>query len=267
MRIVGLNTNCYHGYSIEDALKGAANAGFKFIELTATKGWTEHVFPDQSFSRLLSVRELLNDLDLTAFSMSGHTNLMDDERLPDFRMNMQLANFYGCSYIVSSIGEAHLEDRVESANDIIVRNIRSLLPSLEELGLVLVLETHGAHCSKELSEIVEAVDSPFVKMNYDTANVIFYAGIRPEEDIKTCLKDVGYFHLKDKAGGEREWNFPALGDGYIDFPSIFDFLKESGDCSPFSVEIEFTPEGAGSLEEVNKAVRKSYDYLHKHKIV
>ena len=224
MRIVGLNTNCYHGYSIEDALKGAANAGFKFIELTATKGWTEHVFPDQSFSRLLSVRELLNDLDLTAFSMSGHTNLMDDERLPDFRMNMQLANFYGCSYIVSSIGEAHLEDRVESANDIIVRNIRSLLPSLEELGLVLVLETHGAHCSKELSEIVEAVDSPFVKMNYDTANVIFYAGIRPEEDIKTCLKDVGYFHLKDKAGGEREWNFPALGDGYIDFPSIFDFL-------------------------------------------
>lgn len=267
MRIVGLNTNCYHGYSIEDALKGAANAGFKFIELTATKGWTEHVFPDQSFSRLLSVRELLNDLDLTAFSMSGHTNLMDDERLPDFRMNMQLANFYGCSYIVSSIGEAHLEDRVESANDIIVRNIRSLLPSLEELGLVLVLETHGAHCSKELSEIVEAVDSPFVKMNYDTANVIFYAGIRPEEDIKTCLKDVGYFHLKDKAGGEREWNFPALGEGYIDFPSIFDFLKEKGDCSPFSVEIEFTADGAGSLENVNTAVRKSYDYLHKHKIV
>ena len=70
-----------------------------------------------------------------------------------------------------------------------------------------------------------------------------------------------------KAGGEREWNFPALGDGYIDFPSIFDFLKEEGDCSPFSVEIEFTPDGAGSLEEVNKAVRKSYDYLHKHKIV
>ena len=145
MRIVGLNTNCYHGYSIEDALKGAANAGFKFIELTATKGWTEHVFPDQSFSRLLSVRELLNDLDLTAFSMSGHTNLMDDERLPDFRMNMQLANFYGCSYIVSSIGEAHLEDRVESANDIIVRNIRSLLPSLEELGLVLVLDDIPEH--------------------------------------------------------------------------------------------------------------------------
>ena len=37
-RIVGVNSNCYHGYSIEDAIKGAAEAGFHYMELTATKG-------------------------------------------------------------------------------------------------------------------------------------------------------------------------------------------------------------------------------------
>ena len=27
-RILGINSNCYHGYSIEEAVKGAASAGF-----------------------------------------------------------------------------------------------------------------------------------------------------------------------------------------------------------------------------------------------
>ena len=107
-RIVAVNSNCYHGYSIEDALEGIAAAGFHYVELTATKGWTEHVFPDQSFETLCAVKDKLKELDLVPFSMSGHCNLMDTARLPDFVMNMRLANFFGCDYIVSSIGEAHL---------------------------------------------------------------------------------------------------------------------------------------------------------------
>ena len=50
-RIIAVNSNCYHGYSIEEALRGIAEAGFHYVELTATKGWTEHVFPDQSFEQ------------------------------------------------------------------------------------------------------------------------------------------------------------------------------------------------------------------------
>ena len=42
-RIIAVNSNCYHGYSIEQAIDGIAAAGFRYIELTATKGWTEHV--------------------------------------------------------------------------------------------------------------------------------------------------------------------------------------------------------------------------------
>ena len=58
-RIIAVNSNCYHGYSIEQAIDGIAAAGFRYIELTATKGWTEHVFPDQSFQRLLEVKDKL----------------------------------------------------------------------------------------------------------------------------------------------------------------------------------------------------------------
>lgn len=37
-RIIAVNSNCYHGYSIEDAIDGIADSGFHYIELTATKG-------------------------------------------------------------------------------------------------------------------------------------------------------------------------------------------------------------------------------------
>ena len=30
-RIIGVNSNCYHGYSIEDALEGIAAAGFHYV--------------------------------------------------------------------------------------------------------------------------------------------------------------------------------------------------------------------------------------------
>ena len=68
-------------------------------------------------------------------------------------------------------------------------------------------------------------------------------------------------HLKDKNGAVDEWNFPALGEGYIDFPMIFDLLKRKGNESPFSIEIEFTQAGPKDLDEINRAVKTSYQFL------
>lgn len=33
----------YHTYSLEEALEGIAAAGFHYVELSAVRGWTEHV--------------------------------------------------------------------------------------------------------------------------------------------------------------------------------------------------------------------------------
>ena len=267
-RIIAVNSNCYHGYSIEDALEGIHAAGFHYVELTATKGWTEHVFPTQSFAYLQGLKKKMGELDIKPFSMSGHCNLMDEERLPDFIQNIELAHFFGCDYIVSSVGEAHLKDRQTTGNQVLCEHLRSLLPYLEKYQMTLVLEIHGDHCTgKILKEITDTVASKWVKINYDTANAIFYGGVIPEEDMDNCGEDLVYIHLKDKAGEQKEWNFPALGEGYVNFPAIFKKLEEKQNLCPFSIEIEFTPEGAGSLENVNKAVKTSADYLISHGFV
>lgn len=64
------------------------------------------------------------------------------------------------------------------------------------------------------------------------------------QDLKTCLSETAYIHIKDKGGRDDAWDFPALGKGHIDFPAIFEELEAAGNNCPLSIEIEFTPEGA-----------------------
>ena len=261
-RIIGVNSNCYHGYSIDEALEGIAAAGFHYVELTATKGWTEHVFPDQSFASLCHVQDKLKELDLVPFAMSGHTNLMDADRLPDFIMNMRLAHFFGCKYIVSSIGEAHLKDKAKTGNEVLVQNIKGLIPHLKENGLMLVLELHGEHATGTImNEIVTAVNSNLVKINYDTANCVFYGNVDAADDIDNCMDNVAYLHIKDKAGARDAWDFPALGKGYVDFKTLFNKLDKANNDAPLSLEIEFTAKGPKDLDEINTAVKESAAYL------
>ena len=258
-RIIAINSNTYHGFSLEEAIRGIADAGFRYIELTATKGWTEHVYPDQPMRQLMRAQDMLAEAKLIPFAMSGHTNLTDPERMQDFRDNIRLADFFGCRYIVSSIGEAHLKDRHTADADETARCIAGFLPELEAREMTLVLETHGKEhgTGKALAEIVRKIGSERIRINYDTANVIFYGRVDPVQDLAGCVGDVAYLHIKDKAGADDAWDFPAPGKGKIDFDGIFDVLGRAGNNSPFSVEIEFTAQGPGGLEEVDQAVRDS----------
>ena len=261
-RIIAVNSNCYHGYSIEEAIAGIKAAGFRYIELTATQGWTEHVFRNHSFERLLRVQDMLDEAGLIPFAMSGHTNLMDTERIRDFTDNIRMAHFFGCDYIVSSVGEAHIKDNAVASNEVVAEHVKALVPTLEKYDMKLVLEVHGEHGDgRILGEIVSLIGSERVMINYDTANAIFYGDVDVIEDVKGCIDKIGYMHIKEKADGRHEWSFPALGKGYVPFPEVFDMMDKAENMSPYSIEIEFTQAGPKNLEEINKAVLDSADYL------
>jgi sugar phosphate isomerase/epimerase len=261
-KIIAVNSNTYHGFSLEKAIAGIKDAGFDYIELTATKGWTEHVFPTLSFRKLYRIKDQLKEVGLIPISLSGHTNLMDDQRLDDFIANIRLAAFFESEYIISSIGEAHLEDQAEASDQKVAQNIKNLIPYLEEYDLALGLENHGKHATgKHLKNIVKLIDSKRVVVNYDTANAIFYGDVNLTEDLKTAVDQIGHIHLKDKAGAQAEWNFPAIGKGALDFEKIFKILEANNNNSPLSIEIEFTEAGPADLDEINQAVKDSFNYL------
>lgn len=267
-RIVLLNSNTYHGFTLEEAFQGMERAGFTYVELTATKGWTEHVFPTMSFGELYQLKEDMEKRNIIPLALSGHTNLMDEERVGDFILNMSLAHFFGCKYILTSIGEAHLKDRKEISDEEVAEVVKKLIPYLEKFDLTLCLENHGKHSTgKHLAKIVGLVDNARVKINYDTANAVFYGQVDILEDLSSCIDLVGFVHLKDKDGPYNEWNFPAIGKGKLPLLEAINLLEKKGNDSPLSIEIEFTSKGPSGKEEVDEAVMDSAIYLKSHGVL
>ena len=261
--VVAVNTNTYHGFSVEEALQGIADAGFKHIEPAAVKGWTEHIMPDMSEEEIVKIEKRMAELGLKPIALSGHCSITDKERLPDFYANIDLAQRLGCEFIVTSVDEAHLEK--EETDSLELRpTLRELGKVCKEKGLKLALETHGEKfgTGQSLHKLLEEVGSDNVFINFDTANVIMYGNVDPLEDLKACYDKLAFIHLKDKLGEQKEWNFPAVGSGNIDFEAIFAFLEEKGLDVPLSIEIEFTSAGPKDLDEVNDAAKSAYNYLN-----
>jgi len=266
--LFAVNTNTYHGFTVDQALEGIAAAGFRNIEIATVRGWSEHLMPEMPEAEIARVAKKAADLGLTFVGMSGHCNLMEEERIEDFKKNMALAHRLGAKTIVSSTGEAHFGKDEKFADDVLIAHITKLLPLLEEYDMNLCLETHGQYGTGEsLYRIAQGVGSRRVGVCYDTANVVFYGGVRPEEEIKKCIYGVQFVHLKDKIGYDNVWTFPAVGSGELKLLDVIRFCNSRSFYGPFSMEIEYyadfatrakTPE---DLVYVNGEVKKAHDYL------
>ena len=263
-----VSTNTYHGFSLDEALDGIAAAGFRNVELTGVRGWTEHVSAGMSAAEIAEVQKKCSTRGLVPIALSGHCNLMDEARLADFTANIELAAKLGCGYIVTSTGEAHFGHNEGSPEDVLIANIRRVLGAAQKHKIVMVLEVHGEHGTGEsLAKITRKIGSPFLGVNYDTANVVYYGKKLPEEEIRTCLGDIRYMHIKDKAGAQAEWNFPPLGKGALRLDTVLSLMADAGNTSPISLEVEFTQAGPKNRAEVDAAVKESFAWLRSQGVV
>ncbi|MGO1849555.1 sugar phosphate isomerase/epimerase family protein [Microbacterium sp.] len=254
-----LNSNTYHGYSLEEAVFGAQAAGIRFMEIAAVRGHTEHARSDMNDDEIAALLGLLAENEITLLGMCGHSNIVTEEGRAQFRENLALASKLGVSYVVTGTGETHDDDHVIEDDTELVEIFRGLAADAAEHGLTVAIETHGNNygTGASIKSLIGKVGAENLRINYDTGNVIFYGDARPEEDLVDCASSVVALHLKDKAGLPKEWNFPAIGDGNIDFERIFRTLIAAGCMAPLSIEIEFTPDGPGSVEAVHDALARS----------
>jgi sugar phosphate isomerase/epimerase len=253
-----LNSNTYHGFTLEEAIHGARNAGVKFIELAAVRGYTEHAKHEFTDAEVADVLQLLEDNDITLLGMCGHTNIMTEDGREHFKKNLGLAARLGAEYMVTGTGETHNDDSVVDESEL-VEVLRELSSTAADLGLRLAIETHGANygTGESIVALIEKVGASNLHLNYDTGNVIIYGGVEPYEDLEGSADSIVGIHLKDKTGQPTEWNFPAIGRGDIDFPRVFSILKEKDCTSPLSIEVEFTPAGPKDVNEVHESLAYS----------
>jgi len=251
------HTNSYHTYRLDEALAGIAEAGFRYVELSAVPGWTEHV-------RLDGAEDLRRELrrhELTAVSVSAHSDLTTRDGLQYGIQAVRWAADFGIPIVNTAIGgHASREENEKS----FLENIGQLADAAKAAGVVVALEIHGdimATGEKSLPLLKKVGRPDTIKVNYDTGNVEYYGGVRAVDDVAKIAPYLAHVHLKDTVGGKGVWNFPALGSGVVDFRRVLDILRTAGYRGPYSVELEFQGEPWPPLEDVTSGMRRSYAYL------
>ena len=257
---IGVVTSTYPNFSGIEAMEGISKAGFKYVELASAPAFFEHMpRPEKSTDQKVvdGVLDLCKKYGLILQAIAGHTRLMQEDSVKNFKTVLDFASRARIKFVTTDTGE--VKDKEDERK--FYTDIAELADYAKDKGVVICFEMHGNWCNngKKGAEIIKIINHPNIKLNYDTGNVILYGMVRPEEDIKYAIPYMGYLHIKEHGNGKMgEWNFPALGDGVLNFNKIFDLLKDYN--GPSSVEIEFEGKER-TLDEINQAVKKSFDFL------
>jgi len=256
------HTNSYHPYGLDDALSGIASAGFKYVELSAVRGWTEHVPLEASDAQIAEIKAKLDRLGLRIAALSGHSDLTTPEGLVDGKKAVDLCPRLGINLMVSAVGGHASKEENKST---FMSHIFQLADYAACNNVFLALEVHGEiMASGRISvPLIKEINRANVRINYDTANCVFYGGVQAVDDIRPVVPYLSHIHLKDTRGGKGVWDFPAVGEGAVDFAGVLKILKEEGYTGPLSVEIEFSEKGWPPLAEVHRSMKASYQTLQK----
>ena len=258
--VLACSTHSYSKYSLERALDGIAKCGLKYVELAAIAGHTDHVVPEgMSDADCAALGKSLADRGLTAISVSGHVDPTQEGNIRTLKNRILLANKVGAKFVNTLSGHPHTQEETTA----LFAELRKVGDFARDHSVTVCFETHGGIMGKsaDCRRTIETIDHPSIRINYDPANIIYFIGDRPEEDIHGVIGLISHFHIKDKIGGKDEWNFPAIGTGTIEFARVIGPVLASGYTGPFSFELEFTPEGLPTAEDVDAALRESVAYI------
>jgi inosose dehydratase len=131
-------------------------------------------------------------------------------------------------------------------------------------GLLIAMETHPdlMQNGDNALETLTAIDHPHIRMNFDTANIMYYnEGTTTVAELRKTAPYVASVHLKDSNGRPRAWDFPTLGTGIVDFPEIIRSLNGVGFYGPFTMELEGVEGQQFDADDACEDVAASVAYL------
>ena len=252
---IACTTGGYQGQGLDRVFLGLSKAGFEYAELTAMPSASPRIPVDgMSEADVRALRDTMASYGLAPASISGHSDLGTEDGRRLFARRLEFAHQIGVDIV--NTGAAHGDSAPEVEQ--FYANMRELVPLAQDLGIKIALETHGGMTgtAEDCLRTLDRIGSDVVGINYDTANVIYYRDVRPEEDIQLIAPRVTHVHLKDKRGGQMVWDFPPLGQGTIDFAAIVGTLTAVGYEGVYSAEVEFEAESAEEEDRLLAGVRE-----------
>jgi L-ribulose-5-phosphate 3-epimerase len=271
-RVVSCFTNCYGASGVQAAVERIREGGIDHLEL-ALRG---HNFGGLVIPESAVITEKADDAEAEAFldhlarhgvKISGcnvggaDIRTRDGLELTERRIRFA-ARWFKVAICVSGAGQP--VDAGERRT--IIDHLRRLGDTAGEVGVTLALETHKGPTQNAAAmlAVMDDVDHPRVRLNFDTGNIAYYnPGADPGDELEQVKHLVRNVHVKDNRGGFEDWYFPAVGEGgSVDFRRVREILDGVGYAGAYTIEIEgIGGEPEPGLEGRQERVRRSVEHL------
>ena len=239
---------------IKRQFEAIAEMGIKYADLTdnheggmlgAEYGFAASVSLD---SHPVKIRRMAEAAGLTLTSFCAHANLLDPPSPDIYGTNqiikaIRLAKLLGIKHVITTEGDPKTDFGHNLTHEqqifTICEKLHAPIQWAEELGIELLLETHGklTDSVEDMARLLEKLaHEETVGICLDTGNS-WLGGAEPQDYIKTFGGRIKHVHWKDMG---PEWEDKrgslfgcgmatiALGEGVIDLPSIVKLLQSIG---------------------------------------
>jgi len=224
----------------DQVLQSAAEAGFRHLALYFGGDrlpWSLESLSDDD-ARVAKDRLAAHGLSPIAAG-AGANVLTDDGTALMMRMLEGAAKLGVSAFDTGSLATKGKDaTTIEQETATFCRNMSRIGDAAAERGLTICLETHGGLTGTVPAclDLMRRLDHDHVKVGYDPANILFYEGASPLDQLADLVPYIGHVHAKDQVGGKDVATFPTVGKGDVPYEELIPILLASGYTGYISVE-------------------------------
>ncbi len=260
----------------------AAQIGFKFVEpmvhngreLLSEAGYFHSISMDED---PLEIKDVLERNGVRASGLSAHCPLMRPEiSVPYLQKAIRFAAALGAPIVNTDEGIRPGWVSLDDAFTIMRYTLASAIRVAERYGVMIGIEPHQSisKTTEGLLCIATLVDSPMLRINYDTGNAYLggedpYAGLEAVSELLAHVhaKDITIKHAKAERG--KTTGTPvgcACGDGVIDWNRVISILRKADFQGVLSVECGTPDQAARSLAFLGETLVQAEENAHLQKL-
>ena len=271
---LGCGTVSFRTRPLEEALERIRRAGYEYVETQATGPWCPHVDvwkddPEQ-FRRQI---QKVGFRAVTGLWSPNGAIIPDAKSVEGISQAVRWAKAAGIPVVHCGDGSKPQDLSDEAALALLGQRLAKILEVAAEYQVYVAIEPHGAFSltAEGLQRILALSPSPWLGINYDTANVHratyveTMAGAyhwkpfgKPQNEVETLqavANRVVHVHVKDVVGDKCV----ALGEGKVNLRGCLQVLQSAGYRGVLSLETE----GEFGPDEGQVLIERSRQFLSK----
>jgi sugar phosphate isomerase/epimerase len=251
----------------------AAQIGFRYVEPMVHNG--RELLSEAGYFHSFSLdddpfemKDILDRHGVRPSGLSSHCPLMRPEiSVPYLQKAIRFAAAIGAPVVNTDEGIRPSWMSVEEGFPIMKYTLTTVLRTAEHYGIYIGIEPHQSisRTTEGLLRIATLVDSPRLRVNYDTGNA-FLGGEDPYEGLRAVRHLLVHVHAKDIAIQQAEAEKGkvtgtavgcACGDGVIDWAKIVTILREANFAGVLSVECGTPEQAARSRAHLKSVIQQA----------